>query len=188
MTHRHRFFRMMQGHIYHVTGLQGLRGIIDAQEIRPNLDGSLAYNNLGASPDCYTCQFLGAVSLLDLRSCRVPGLFSCDSFQNWLGVFTYHRPSIALQLNFEVVKHGIVSLPMEEMLKLPGRFIAEAESCHKGAIPLSAVRKARVIGARYRLIADFEDVESAYCRARRICHSRNSRRSPRHAPSPSPQA
>jgi hypothetical protein len=164
VTRRHTLFRKLQGHIYHVTWIEGLRGIIKNGNILPNPDGNLRHSSLG-SAGCYVCQKFDAISLIDLRTDRHAELFDKERpFQNWSGVFDYNDPSIALQLDLGVIQPGFVKLAREDLIKIPGRYIVEAEICHHGPIPTSAVTRAHVIGGR-AWIAAYENLESAYARA-----------------------
>jgi hypothetical protein len=164
MTRRDQLFRKLQGNIYHVTWIGGLRGILDSGEIRPNPDGSLGHSSLGSVPDCYVCQKLSAVSLLDLRHHRISELFDKSSFKNWVGVFTYNEPCIALQLDVAAIKASFIQLSREEVIAIPGRFIVEAEICHRGAIPISAVFRAHIIrGVTWD--GAYDDLETAYLRS-----------------------
>ena len=85
-------------------------------------------------------------------------------FQNWSGVFDYNDPSIALQLDLRAVQPGFVKLAREDLIKIPGRYIVEAEICHHGPIPISAVTRAHLLRGR-AWIAAYENLESAYARA-----------------------
>lgn len=164
VTPRNKLVRKLQGHVYHLTSTKGLRGIMKDGQIFPNLDGRLAHSSIGSIPGCYVCQKLDAVSLLDLRLQRFAALFDRSSFQNWAGVFTYNEPCIALQLNVGALETSFISLSREDVLAIPGRFIIEAEICHRGPIPISAVTRAHVIRSR-TWVAEHTDLEVAYALA-----------------------
>jgi hypothetical protein len=164
MTRRDKLFRKLQGHLYHVTWIEGLQGILDSGKILPNPDGSLGHSSLGSVPNCYVCQKLNAISLLDLRHHRIPELFDRSAFKNWLGVFRYNEPCIALRLNVAAIEAGFIPLSRQEIIAIPGRFIVEAEICHRGLIPISAIIRAHVIrGLTWD--SDYDDLKAAYARS-----------------------
>lgn len=93
----------------------------------------------------------GGISLLDFERADPKHLFD-NPFQNWLGVFTYHRPSIALILSPDI-RPNLRSFSSGECdeLGLTGRYIAEAESCHQGDIEICHIEEAWLIAARCRV-------------------------------------
>jgi hypothetical protein len=158
MTRRHKLFRKLRGGVYHVTYPKGLRGILDTGAISPNPDGKLSH-----MPGSYICQYHGAVSLLDLRLHREEGLFGTGGgIQNWAHVFSYNEPCVALELNIGAIEGNFIPLARDQILGKPGRFIMEAEICHRGPIVVSAIIRSHLIGRAKRWIAEFTDLEKAY--------------------------
>jgi hypothetical protein len=107
----------------HVTSIGGLKGILADGRIRPNRDGTRGYNSLGSEPNCYVCQQLGAVSVLDLKTANESELFD-GAIQNWLGIFIDHRPAIALMLADEFVESKLVrGRDNPTLRKIIGRYV-----------------------------------------------------------------
>jgi len=175
LTSRHQFYRLIRGRIIHATCVGGLKGILRDGRIRPNPDGALSHGSSGRGRGCYVCQNLNAISVLDLKSADERDLFDRERpFQNWTGVFTYNHPTIVLVVNSQLVESGLTR--GRELMKLPGRFIIEAEACYSGEIPVSWIREGLVVGARYRLIYRAPDLCSVLQRAEQV--ERFSRRKP----------
>jgi hypothetical protein len=164
----------MRGKIIHVTWVGGLQGILRDQQILPNPAGTLNHSASGALPNCYACQKLGGVSVLDLKSADEHDLFDRERIQHWSGVFSYYHPAIALFLRDESVENGLI--PWLELRKMPEKSVL-GEACHRENIPLSAVTEGVVIGAAYRIIYSSSNLRSVLLRAQQVsCFSRRSRK------------
>ena len=127
-----------------MTTITGLRGIVRDNRIR--LDGHLHELSNREGDVCRKC---GGISVLDLESAREEHLFR--TWQNWLHVFTYHVPTVVLILSPDI-KHNLFRFDTVEAAKIPGRYIVEAEACHKGDIPAACITEGWVMGKNYRII------------------------------------
>ena len=145
----HPFAELVLGTIIHVTGVEGYRGIRKDRLIRPNL-GDLKPTWASNVPVYYYCQKRAAVSVLDLKHADRSSLFKRAShgvnFQNWLGVFTYHTPSIALCLNLGAREQNLFRCSStEELLEDGTKHIFEAEACFPDPIPYAFISNIIVV-------------------------------------------
>jgi len=167
LTKRHPFYQRIRGKIIHVTWVNGLRGILRDKRIRPNPTGALNHRASGALPNCYACQKLGGVSVLDLKSAHECDLFDRERIQHWSGVFSYYHPAIALFLRDESIENGLI--PWPELRKMPDKSVL-GEACYRGDIPLSTVIEGLVIGASYRMVYSSSDLRSVLLRAQQVSY------------------
>jgi hypothetical protein len=150
-----------------------LQGILRDQRIRPNPAGALNHKASGAQLNCYACQKLGGVSVLDLKSADENDLFDPARSQHWSGVFSYYHPAIALFLRDEAIENGLI--PWSELRRMPDKSVL-GEACYSGDIPLSAVTEGLVIGASNRMVYSSSDLHSVLLRAQQVsCFSRRKR-------------
>lgn len=156
----------MYGRILHITHIDGLKGILESGFILSNPDGSRGYSSLGSQPNCYVCQKLNSTSILDLKNAEKVKLL--DNWQNWLGVFTEHKPAIALELIPKLVEDRLKRFSVWEALEIKGRYIVEAEACCPGEIPVGFIERAFVIGCNYRIICNETSLGAAYERAKQV--------------------
>lgn len=157
ITRENELYQEIRGRILHVTSLNGLRGIVAYGAIRPNPDGSLGYASWGEK-DCYHCQTRNSVSVLDLKNAIEAELFDPSGVQNWVGVFCYHSPAIVLVLDSEAVGPSLQRFRCPDPIY--GRYIAEAEACHPGEIPASAIQLAIVVGPGLQIHLRSKDLNS----------------------------
>lgn len=136
MSPRHALYRRLRGRLCHVTSVHGLDGILQKGSILPNLDGSLGPGGLKGNPHYYACQKLGSISLLDLKNSKESDLFGHLPFQNWAGMFTHHRPTIVLVFNEHFDDRQARMLTFDEMQRIGGKHILEAEACYPKPITL----------------------------------------------------
>lgn len=128
----------------HVTGIKGLEGIIQDKCIR--LRGS---KHSLSSETGDACAQHGGISILDLERASEERLFKCF---NWLHVFSsYHTPAVVLVLDAAKIRLNVFRLDDRQRNETDGRYIAEAEACHRGDIPVSCILEGWVLGANYRI-------------------------------------
>ena len=130
--------------LWHATSIKGLKGILQAREIRRI--GDRYKNSL--------CGHLDCVSLFDFG----PTAKDCDGqFLNWWGWFGYQqKSSVAVWLEIDrdatadkVYDAGEIYAIRQDILSkggsVPGLFIPGVEAGHKGPIPLCVLKGALLI-------------------------------------------
>jgi hypothetical protein len=146
MTRRHSFFRKVIGKIIHVTSINGLTGILEDGRIRAETPGTKRGY----------CQTINCISVLNLDLAKIDKI---EAGWNWTGVFTEHVPAIALILSDSIMPN-LKHFEIAEILGKPGLYIAEAEVCHNGDIPVSSILEGWIIARRYRISYRSPDLQS----------------------------
>jgi len=165
LSPRHHLYRRLRGRLCHVTSVHELGGILQKGSILPNLDGSLGLNGLKGPTDYYACQKLHSISLLDLKNSEEAELFGHLPFQNWAGMFIHHRPTIVLVFNEDFDDSEARMLTFDEMQRIGGRHILEAEACYPKPIPIAFIDSAIVLTRRLRIALESKDLHGvhSYC-------------------------
>lgn len=140
-----KLFQVIKGGLFHITSLEGYRGIARDGAIKPNE---------GKFPSTYSargvCHLINAVALLDLGLGKQP-LFGPDALGLWMGLLTVHKPVMfILDLDRSRFPSGTQLLTFDDLghyMEPPYRaqMLPDTEVCHPGPIPVRTIKRCIVV-------------------------------------------